>query len=189
MRGWWPKFRNAGFIFGLVYLNPQRPTYLEVFPAGQVSWDRTILDARLVDETAPVFNEIMLMQALDLSVPVHVVLYKLVAIDRSHTPFILGRGLLASPLHQHNRMINNDFQWWSGEDAELREAAEKARATAARAAKKAAERLARGEPTRQRDLCTVTFGSDEAPTLHCPHGSGMQSGHYDVRVFRSCGRT
>ena len=134
------------FHVALMYLNPRRPTFMEVFLDRELPGGRIVVNAKLVDGQSTVLNEIELMKSLDLSVPINMTLYKLTSVKKEHQPFVVGNELLATPCEYEQRMQTNNVTFWPGIEAETAERQEQARKAAVAAAKRAAKAKAKAAP-------------------------------------------
>ena len=124
MEGWlFIRFDEEHFAHcGLVYLSPQRITYLKVHLLREFVDGRCNLQVRLADDDMPeVLHETDLAQQLPLERPLRLRLYKLLSFEQAHIPFALGSCLLVEPLDKSCRMVTNDCAYWNGEEAEIRD--------------------------------------------------------------------
>ena len=120
----------------LVYLNPQRPTYLKAHPCGRDSRDQTLLEVRVSDSMPECRTDVELAKELELDNELHMSLWKLVSYDRPHVPFVVGKPLTVVPLEQACRLDHdNNFKFWKGSAVELREEFERRRKAIERARK------------------------------------------------------
>ena len=137
---------NLWYHCGLVYLQPQRVTYLRAHLASEREDGQCELYLRLDEAELPeVLHEVDLAKSLDLSCPLRIRLYKLQAWQVPHTPFSLGLHLTIQALHLYLPMVSNDVRFWKGSHEELADerarrlkqatlAAERRRKAAAKAA-------------------------------------------------------
>ena len=109
------------YHIGLVYLNPQRFTYLKMehvltVPAsGEVT-----LGVELVDGEAECFTDVEAMAALDPTLQAEVKLYKLTSHPcQPLIPFSLGNLVNVEPLELNGGAPIDNMRWWLGRDLEL----------------------------------------------------------------------
>ena len=122
---------------GLVYLNPQRITYLKVHMLYDEPPSRAVLQCRLDENGLPeTMHEVDVARSLPLQRDIRLRLYKLISVEAPHVPFSVGLELVVEAMDVHIHMACNDIVYWKGQFVELSEELErrmkKAREAAAR---------------------------------------------------------
>ena len=87
---------------GLVYLNPQRFTWLQVKQTDSLGNGRSVLSSFLRgDGMPPCFADLEALMLLEIDKPLSVVLYRLVCSDRPMVPFAPGQRIVVDRLEKH----------------------------------------------------------------------------------------
>ena len=151
MKGWlFLRFGESRWAHvGLVYLSPQRFTYLQVHHLEEQADGRHVLRARLDAKGWPeTMHEVTLAQSLPLERDMRLRVYKLIAWEAPMCPFRVGAHLTVEPLDSYLPMVCNDIQYWKGRETELREEQERRqrKADGARERRKRAEAKAKTSP-------------------------------------------
>ncbi len=141
LEGWlFARFNGDTFFHcGLVYLNPQRVTYLRVHLEQEHADGRVLLSCQLSAKSLPeTHTDVEVAASFNLEEEIRVTLYKLVSSEMPHIPFTVGTRLHAVPLDQHVAMPENNVRVWKGRPAELvDEAARRAKLAAKEATRRA----------------------------------------------------
>ena len=106
---------------GLLYLNPQRPTYLRLHWLGAGVGGRVKLEAHAHEDGLPeTFSDVEAIDQLRSNEPASIRCWRLLSFNRPHVPFAFAREVLVEPLDKSCRIPeDNHFCFWRGRDQEL----------------------------------------------------------------------
>ena len=137
------------YHIGLVYYNPQRPTYLKVDYLFETEEQVILSTSKTDQEEAMPFTDVEVMETLDMSREAEVRLFRLMAYNEPVAHFTLGNLMYVEELGRHSDCVQDRMRWWKGRDIELaaeidrrRQQARRRTAAAAKAAAKGAAKAA-----------------------------------------------
>ena len=102
---------------GLMYLNPQRPTYLQVRQVDhQQARGRVVFQVPLADSLPVCHTDVEATQCIDAQAEARASLFCLIGVDMGMQPFSLGRQIYAEPLdHFCHVPGGNRIRFWMGQ--------------------------------------------------------------------------
>ena len=106
------------YHIGMMYLNPQRGTFVQVYETMALEDGMFDLTCRCPGGLPEVFQDVQIARSIDLGQPLHIRLFKLVSMEAHMHPFVLGTKLTVQPLDSHLFMACNDARFWFGRDKE-----------------------------------------------------------------------
>ena len=113
---------NIFLHVGLMYLNPERATYLRLHPVRVCDRGQQLLECRLVDGALELLTDVEAMQLLCLDREADLSLCRIRGLyGEEHTPFIIGSRILVEPLDLSIPDARYSVHFWKGRDAELRD--------------------------------------------------------------------
>ena len=131
----------------LMYLRPQRPTFVRMVLAGEYMERQCVSPVKDTNGKVSIYRVIHLMQnsVLPLDHSMTSKVYRIVGFDQVLPEFYPAKHLPIEPLDWHTPVAENPITWWDGRDDELRKLAQKEETRRAADERRKA-RQSRGEP-------------------------------------------